>query len=496
MINQKHLAGILSTPAFTLLLAGNLWSAISKKADTRCLSAFPVIAISGAPGSGKTSAFKAFTPRRKNISVNFYDDRDVVLECLKGDSDEFAFVDDFAKLTTDNGRRKQQATLDLIVRMAYNGEFGTLGITIETEALQYLAASCKDRLLLLDIGAGLHDPKFAALLSVLQKESFLLDLLSNFENFISHRQFNVMSALEDYRTKNADKGHTPRSIDKVFTIHFALQNFLLFLEKQGVDGASYISIDDFCLSLLDQQKQQTAAGSATLIENGVQDFLHSEILAVQRCMPRQECAYHLKKGCPHRCSTCELECSTNLDVQPWKMAIPPQDLFLEADHGANAILLHELKYFPYLKRRFPLPPMLFINADLLSSCINQSIADRCRKENRSTFYLDDIELRKRLLQINRIAVMSEDGKKYRYTFSGRTVVNDVVLPSRMVILFLREEEADWLAENRAVDNVMAHHRRLNYTPDCTRFLYTLSNEMARLCVSTAPIGTFMPPMKL
>lgn len=198
MINPKYLAGILSTPAFTLLLAGNLWSAISKKADTRCLSSFPVIAISGAHGSGKTSVFKAFTPRRKNASVNFYDDRDVVLECLKGDFDKFTFIDDFANLTTDIGRRKQQATMDLIVRKAYNGELGTLGVTIETKALRYLAASCKDRLLLLDIGARLHDPEFATLLSVLQKGSFLLDLLSNFERFISNRQFNIMSALEDY----------------------------------------------------------------------------------------------------------------------------------------------------------------------------------------------------------------------------------------------------------------------------------------------------------
>ena len=495
MINQKHLAGILSYPTFTLLLAGNLWSAISKKADTRCLSSFPVIAISGAHGSGKTSVFKAFTPRRKNTSVNFYDDRDVVLECLKGDFDKFTFIDDFANLTTDIGRRKQQATMDLIVRKAYNGELGTLGVTIETKALRYLAASCKDRLLLLDIGAGLHDPEFATLLSVLQKGSFLLDLLSNFESFISNRQFNVMSALEDYRTQNADKGHTPRNIDKVFTIHFALQNFLLFLEKQGVDGTSYISIDEFCLSLLDQQKQQTIAGSASLVESAVQDFLHSEILTVQRCTPRQECTYHLKNGCAHRCFTCEYECSTNLDTQPWKMAIPPQDLFLEADHGANAILLHELEYFPYLERRFPIPPLLFMNADLLSCGINNMLAEYCRREKRATFYLNDIELRKQLSQINRIAIMSEDGKKYRYTFTGRTVVNDVVLPSRMVILFLRKEEADWLAENRVVDNVTAHQRRLNYAPDCIKFLYTLKNEMARLCVSTAPIGTFLPPIK-
>lgn len=496
MINQKHLAGILSYPTFTLLLAGNLWTAIVKKADTHYLETFPVIAIRGAPGSGKTSAFKAFTPRRRVDKISFYDDREVVLTGLQQNSDEFSFVDDFAKLTTDGGRRKQQGTLDLIVRKAYNGEFSTLGITIETEALHYLATSCRERLLLQDIGAGLLDPEFAACLSVIQKGSFLQDLLADFDNFISNKDFFLMTALENFRSQNAGKGHSPRDIDKIFTIHFSLQVFLEFLESHEVDGTTFISIENFCFSLLKQQEQHTAEESANLLEMAVQDFLKSKILSVQRCMPRMECAYHLGNGCAARCFECESKCSTGFDVQPWKMLIPPQDLFLEADHGANAILLRELEYFPYLERRFPIPPLLLINADLLSSCINNSIAERCRREKRAVFYLDDIELRKRLLQINRIAVMSEDGKKYRYTFSGRTVVNDVVLTSRIVILFLHQEEVDWLIENRAAENGFAHQRRLRYAPDCAKFLHTLKNEMARLCISTAAIGEYISPKGL
>ena len=497
MEKEKMISKVLSNTPFALLLAGNLWASLQTRADTCSLTTFPVIGLCGEPGTGKTSLFKVFTPKRKVLSdINFYDNKSVVLECLRRDVGNFTYIDDFANLTTDSGRRKQQHTLDTVVRMASKGEIGPLGLTLESEAKKYLASSCRERLILVDIGSGVKDPAFSSLLTEIQNSAFLEELLQNFEKYISNLHFDLKASLLEYRPLQLGKEYSPRDIDKLFCIQYVLNLLYHMLGAQGVDISTLPSLETLCSDLFMQQEQNSPQGDSALIEDAVCELLSSRILAVQRCLPRAECRHHINYGCKSRSHTCNFECSNGIDTSSWATVIPPQDLFLENDHGANAILLTDPDCFPYLHRPFPLPPMLLINADMLSSWLNSLIADRCRRENRSIFRLDDVELRKWLLSINRIAVMTEDGKKFRYTFTGRSVINATILTSRFVILLLNQHEANFLAENCAVDGLLSQQRRLMYAADCAQYLPSLKNEMARLCLSNGPIGKYVPPRKL
>ena len=486
-MNIEMINRIRSHPVLSVVLAGKLLAAMQPAMKAAGIDAFPVITLLGAPGTGKTAVVKSIA-MSDGIFLPLTTPKKDIIKALRRASSEnspaLTILDDFAKLSTDTGRRAQCSTIDTATRMGYSGETGMLVITMERAALSFLTESCRDRMLMVDIGDGVRDDDFSELVSFLQNTNDLAWLYREFCRFVQNLDVPYRHELSAYRSKTKGiPGYDPRAASLVFCYRKAMALLNDFILTQVNVPFDIEAVDQIAQSFFTQRQVSEGALAEVILHR----LLTSGELEVQTCGLSDECSHHCKSGCKHRSSTCERGfCRADM-YHTWYTSYSPTDLLLDYDGGFTALLLDDPTMIPNFHRSYPVPPLLLIDATELTMRMNSILREYARDTAIQTSYFTDEKLRKELFTLNRcIYIANGDGRR-KYTFEHCKVVDQEVQNMRVIAILLREDEAKHLARTSR-QNSLRRNSRMAYAVDTPHLIHLLKSVWIQFCIPVGEIG--------
>lgn len=479
---------IITSPEFSLVIAARLLVKMRPRMIAEGLKAFPVVTLIGQPGCGKTEIIRAISRGQCTANeLSFYQKKKEIIEALSEQTDELSYIDDFANLTTDTGRRSQQNMLDTVVRMAHKGEAGMLVLTMETDARKFLATSAESRILFAEIGTGVNDPRISQQLTFLQENFELEALATEFAKFLEQEQPCYAEALAKYRktAKEIDPSRSERTISMVFAYKFAMLLLNKYFEKSKHDPLDMHAIEAIEAHLYAQKQHSDEHAREMLAERILQRLLRSGDIIAQACGVVDECPVHLSCGCAKRGPDCDYAC--NEYTGSWKASYSPGHLFVDYDNGANSLMIVDPKMIPNFKRDFYIPPFLIVEADMFLERMNAELVRYCKEEGRSAVYFSGETLRKALRELNRCVVMPNGDRGFRYTLPYFSVNEGEVQKIRVMIILLREEEVAVIPKCHP-----GYFSQYRYAADSGALLYSIKNEWPKLAFYTGPVGELTP----
>ena len=492
---MRTLKSAFEHPTFSLALMGNVMSIIRDDLIEAGIRTFPVITLIADHGQGKTEIMRAVTLRDQHEDelTFFIDPREIRRE-LKNRRDKFAYIDDFAKLTTSAGLERQKKVLDEFVRAAHAGTHGILGITMERATIGYLSESCRSRMLFVDIGNGVNVPETSELLTDLQLSTKLDEFLASFRRFYATQEVSFMERLISYRRSfDPSEKVEQRTISKIFIYRIAAELVSNFLVREGHGPLEPTALQEIERRLFEQEKLAETAAEVYLENSILHRLIMSGRIHPQRSAITNECTYHLNYGCKYRCIDCcdNSSCEREFYTPSFTTSYTPSDFFLHfTGRKTDPVLLVEHpNLIPGFHSDFKFPPFLVIGTEALVCLMNEEL-ERYAAENRSQSFTHFSSQRthQRLFQCNRCAAQL-NGNSYRYTFTYLGFEDEKMLHFSCMMILLTEEEVAFLSENNPLDSFQ-RFRVGHHAEDTPKILEILHKIWPHMLTNAGPVGGF------
>ena len=486
-MNFENFKKAIAHPAISVPLAGRFMSILRPAMLAAGIRDFPVIALTGLPGHGKTAIMRAVTGE-KDIKLTFRHNVSDLTSLLERQTNRFIPIDDFAKVKNQRGRQRQIAVMDECVRDSYSGKIGQIIITIENAALNWIAESCRQRLLLIDVGQGIKEKECSVLTYYLAESDDLAELEDAFREYVESEVFIFPASIKAFLGKaQANFACTPRQASLIYvylkTI-WVLNDFLVSKDAGELDlTAANAIVEALC--------KTGSYSSPTLVERVLHQLLVSGDINTQTCQIGELCSHFCFHGCQYKEPGCENFCRLNLSAPATKVCYSPTELFLDYAGGFSGLLVEDTRLVPGFQRTHQPPPVLIINAEELVFRMNEHLVYYCQKNNTTAVYFSGTKLRKDLFDINRILVHPNEDKGLRYTFTQPAILESGTTKIRAVAIPLLPEEVDAIKRTYPKQTLRAQWRQ-GYSKEASLITKQLQQTWNNFLWKVTPIGEYSP----
>lgn len=360
---------------------------------------------------------------------------------------------------------------------------------MESPALAKMAASCRDRMMFVDIGPGVKDPLFADRLSALQSCKTLTGLIQQFSKYFQGISIDYLSELRQFREKCKHiTGYSPRCASMVYCYDVSIRTFNRFLLERGYDPLDLGAVEKIEENFFLQKSTDDVSGQQPLEDVVLHELLTSGEIKPYRCSVHLECDFHLRTGCKYRCATCESGYCPQGYAPEWRSSYAPHDLILDLDHGYNSLLLFDPSNIPNFSRPYRLPPLLLIGSEELTWKMNSVLEGYCSTRKISPIYFTHQKLHTALGQCNRCLILPNGDHGNKYTIPHVCVANGDDFRASVIVLILTEEEAQFFLDTFRSPSSIDQYHRFNLTHLSAKVVAGLKSEWPKLHRKVGPIG--------
>lgn len=414
-IFESQLISAFESEPFTLALLSNTLAVIKPDLMKNGFRDFPVLTLTGKPGSGKTTIARACTPSHIK-EYSFTDKVSAVKKELLNITDTYVLLDDFAAFVSHAAREKAYTFLDEVARLSYSGNMPLLIITAEEQALARITGSCKERLLELQVNDVLNDKDLKNILDYLMNKKYLLDkIFSEFAQWYEKNKenYNYKNLLRVFREKNT--GKNPRSISLFFAYYTSMIIFCDFAENIYHVTVSKNKIEKTYMKAWEKRTTSTLSREA-LVQKLFQSLITDQAFSPIKPKEKQICESICYGKCYYSKEFPVDGCSANCSEIMKGFYYDPRDLILQTE-SSSVILIENAEYlYGYPKYCNTNTPFMIIRDDVLLSFINSELHKLCSENKVHLQPFGAKELHKTLFALNMCMYHYISNKHKTYTF--------------------------------------------------------------------------------
>ena len=443
---EPYLKAAFETPPFSFALAGNLMAILKQRLVEENIRDFPVIALTGAPGSGKTSVARACLAGHEKEFL-FTDKVSAVKKELSKSKmqDKYILLDDCADFASQSARQKASSLLDEIARGSYNGGFPVMAVTVEENALARITPSCRMRMIEVPVDTVLKDDRDRGILDYLEtNQTRLLGLLAEFRAWHQAKQagYCYRNLLREFRERYREKD--ARSTSLFFMYFVSMQVFSDFTADVYHVKISMQRIEENFEAIWEKQECSVLSRKELvkrLFQSLIDDGAFKPTFSSLGC----KCAAYYDGRCtdPQQWDVddCE-ECYHGED--PGGYYYDPRELLLGSENGA-AVLIEKGSYiYQYPTYCDGETPLLIVSDNELLTFMNDELHKFCIEKSVHLQWFGPKELHQLLFDSNMCMYNYISNKHKTYVFKYERF-----LKPDISVMILRLTQEQYLALKKA-----------------------------------------------
>lgn len=397
-MNENHLYIIskaMAKPVFSLALSGHMLGIMKERLmEEANFTSFPVLALVGAPQTGKTAVFHAAIPENADRMSAFQGFR-AIHQFAASEKANYILVDDVSETSNYNKRQSYSRIMDEICRASFGGNICIVGMTIEENTLRYFTKSMLQRMLIADTNDFWNRENQNFTKELVKCRKTLSETISAFRDWFSLQRTSFDEKLHAYEKLHEEMMEpNSRQVYITFAYRISLEYYFRFLKEYNpvVYNNLGISVEDTLDSLVEpyfSKPKNAKERRVDLLLRCFQKVLASKTKFIQKPQPNEELCEEYAFG---KCMECWSVWGVNFDsCENWgrkwiKNCYNPADLVIR--ENMYGLFLEDASLVPkfpkYMKgeRKFPL---LLINKDVLLEMINRSLEKICQLERKQAY---------------------------------------------------------------------------------------------------------------
>lgn len=386
-----------SKPPFSNVLYGNVLAILKQDLMRDRFRDFPVIALTGPPGTGKTSVARACITENVKTYL-FTDSVSEVKKELKNCQYELVFMDDCADFASYGSREKANRFLDEITRSSYCGIFPVLVITVEKPVLARITQSCRARLLEISLDGLLEDEAKRRQLEYLAEHKDLIDqVFLDFSKWYDKNKgkYNFVQELKLFQNKHPDKD--PRSTSLLFTYYISMIVLRDFFSEQYKFRILDLDIEKN-INILWKEREITSLTGSEIVLKLFDQLIEDQAFQVVR----PEVQWICKKHCAGKCCEEDGDCYMKGEecyMSDFGNCYDPYDLYLGKEANSAVLIMNPENLYQYPDYGIR-KPLLIVRDDELLALFNSELEKFCVSNKLKMPYFGPKELHKKLFELN------------------------------------------------------------------------------------------------
>ena len=427
----------LQNVPFSFVLAGNITKFLKEALLGEGIQDFPVLALTGPPGSGKTSVARAGMSGK--ISEYMFTDKVSYVrnQLAKPEmQDEYVLLDDCADFASQAARQKAATYLDEVVRGSYTGTGPLIIITVEEKALERITQSCRMRMIEVPVGDVLENPILNGNLSDLQQNKEMLHkLFGEFGKWYENNsgRYHYQEWLKKFRERH--QGKDSRSISLFFIYFVSLAVFNNFMKEIYRVEISLEKIEENYLEIWEKRINSTLS-RRELVRKLFQQLLEDEAFKPIAPQPQNICTGLCEGMCQNVYDNGELDCEEcYMTAHKRGYYYSPRDLLLESDE-ASSVLIEAGKYiYQYPSYCDGDSPLLIVRDGELLALMNSELHKLCCGQKINISWFGPKELHQLLFEANMCMYhyISSEHKTYVFSYESVSKIKESVMVLRLTM---------------------------------------------------------------